>query len=225
MLCSGVAGEQLSEMTMAYRLFYWKLQGRGEQVRLLLNELEQDYEDVYVSKDQDFPRLKREGPGTLYFGSVPMLEDGDFKLVQGPAIMNYLGRQHGLMPSDSRAAARTEAMVLGAEDMRMAYFRLLGDGEAAAEKRAKFVGGEWTARWLSAWEGLLDLNGDTGYLVGTALTQADLAVWDALDAIVNWIEGASFSGFGRVENFYESIRARPAIVAYLASDRRLGKKR
>ncbi len=101
---------------MAYRLFYWALRGRGEQVRLLLNELEQDYEDVHVVKDADFQRMQREGPGTLDFGSVPMLQDGDFKLVQGPVIMNYLGRKHAIMPSDFQAAAKTEAMVLGAEE-------------------------------------------------------------------------------------------------------------
>jgi glutathione S-transferase len=154
-----------------------------------------------------------------------MLQDGDFKLVQGPVIMNYLGRKHGVMPSDLRAAARTEAMVLGAEDMRMAYFRTLGDGDRAVEKRSKFVDGEWRDRWLSSWDGLLELNGDNGYLVGPSLTQADVAVWDALDAIVTWIEGAGFGVFGRVEKFYESISVRPAIAAYLACDRRVGKKR
>jgi glutathione S-transferase len=179
---------------------------------------------VHVGKDDDFPRLRREGPGTLYFGSVPMLQDGEFKLVQGPAIMNYIGRKHGIMPSDIQAAARTEAMVLGAEDMRMAYFRLLGDTDQAAERRSRFVAGAWHERWLSAWDGLLDLNGDNGYLLGPALTQADLAVWDALDAIVTWIDGARFGPFARVEKFYESIRARPAIAEYLGSDRRLGKR-
>ena len=163
--------------------------------------------------------MKKEGPGTFYFGSVPMLQDGDFKLSQGPAIMNYLGRKHGVMPDDPRAAAKTEAMALGAEDMRMAYFRLLGD--RAAEKQ--FVSGAWRDRWLSAWSGLLDLNGDTGYLVGTSLTQADLAVWDALDAVLTWIEGAEIGTFGRVERFYESIKARPAIAGYLGSDRRIGR--
>jgi glutathione S-transferase len=212
------------EMTMTYRLFYWALRGRGEQIRLLLNELGQAYEDVHVAKDREFLTLRREGPGTLSFGSVPMLQDGDFKLVEGPAIMNYLGRKHGIMPRDLQAAARTEAMVLGAEDMRMAYFRLLGDGDRAAEKRAKFVAGEWRERWLPSWDGLLALNGDNGYLVGSALTQADLAVWDALDAIVTWIEGARFGSVARVERFYHSIAARPAIAEYLASDRRLGKK-
>jgi glutathione S-transferase len=210
---------------MPYRLFYWALRGRGEQIRLLLNELGQDYEDVPVTKDGDFRRLKAEGAGTLYFGSVPMLEDGDFKLVQGPAIMNFLGRKHGLMPSDLRAAARVEAMVLGAEDMRMAYFRLLGNDEAAAERRRTFVGGDWRDRWLSAWDGLLEINGDNGYLVGPSVTQADVAVWDAIDAIVNWIEGVTLATFRRVERFYEAIAARPAIAAYLASDRRIGKKR
>jgi glutathione S-transferase len=210
---------------MPYRRFYWALRGRGEQIRLLLNELRQDYEDVHVSKDGDFPRLKGEGPGTLYFGSVPMLEDGHFKLVQGSVIMNYLGRKHGIMRGDLRAAARVEAMVLGAEDMRMAYFRLLGNDEGATERRRKFVGGEWRDRWLSAWDGLLEINGDNGHLVGAFVTQADVAVWDALDAILNWIEGASLGGFGRVEKFYETVAARPAIAAYLASDRRLGEKR
>jgi glutathione S-transferase len=204
---------------MTYRLFYWALRGRGEQVRLLLNELEQDYEDVHVTKDGDFIPLKKEGPGTLYFGSVPMLQDGDFKLAQGPAIMNYLGRKHGLMPDDPLAAAKTEAMVLGAEDMRMAYFRLLGD--RGVERRPRFLSGDWTDRWLSAWSGLLELNGDTGYLVGTSLTQADLALWDALDAIITWIEGAQFGAFSKVEAFYGSIKERPAISRYLASDRRI----
>ena len=209
---------------MPYRLYYWALRGRGEQIRLLLNDLEEDYEDVRVTKDADFPRLKGEGPGSLYFGSVPMLEDGDFKLVQGPVIMNYLGRKHGIMPGDLRAAARVEAMVLGAEDMRMAYFRLLGDDERAVEKRRKFVGGEWRDRWLSAWNGLLEINGNNRYLVGPSVTQADVAVWDALDAILTRIEGANFGAFRRVEKFYEGIATRPAIAAYLASDRRLGMK-
>ena len=135
--------------------------------------------------------------------------------------MNYLGRKHGIMPVDPQAAAKTEALVLGAEDMRMAYFRLLG--KDTTQRQTKFVSGDWKDRWLPAWSGLLDLNGDTGYFVGSSLTQADVAVWDALDAIVTWVEGVRFGAFGTVERFYESIRARPAIAKYLESDRRRGK--
>ena len=74
-------------------------------------------------------------------------------------------------------------MVLGAEDLRMAYFRLLGDDDRAAKRKSKFLDGEWNDRWLPAWDGLLSQNGDSGYLIGTSLTQADVAVWDALDAM------------------------------------------
>ena len=88
----------------------------------------------------------------------------------------------------------------------MAYFRTLGD--RAAEKQPRFVGGDWKGRWLPAWEGLLELNGDNGFLVGSALTQADVAVWDALDSVVTSVEGADFGSFGRVETFYQSIMAR-----------------
>ncbi len=62
-----------------------------------------------------------------------------------------------------------------------------------------------------------------GYLVGTSLTPADLAVWDALDAVLTWIEGAEIGTFGRIERFYESIKARPALAEYLGSDRRIGR--
>lgn len=208
---------------MAYQLFYWALRGRGEQIRLLLNDLGLDFVDVHIDKDVEFPVMRNEGPSRLYFGSVPMLDDGDFRLSQGPAIMNYIGRKHGMMSSDPRAAARTEALVLGAEDMRMAYFRTLG--ARSEEKQAKFVEGDWKHRWLRAWEGLLEQNGDTGYLVGPSLTQADVAAWDAIDAIVTSIEGADLAPSPRVQKLYESIQARPNVAKYLSSDRRLAAPR
>ncbi len=51
---------------MTYRLFYWALRGRGEQIRLLLNELGQDFADVHVDMDDQFMAMRNEGPGTLY---------------------------------------------------------------------------------------------------------------------------------------------------------------
>ena len=76
-------------------------------------------------------------------------------------------------------------------------------------------------RWLPSWAGLLKQNGDTGYLVGPSLTQADVAVWDAIDTIATQIPGAEFGPFESVERFHENIGSRPGIAAYLASDRRL----
>ena len=193
------------------------MQGRGEQVRLLLHELGQDFEDIHIKPDEEFLTLKKQGAGTLYFKSVPMLQDGDFRLVQGPVIMNYLGRKHGLMSNDLQAAAKTEAIVLGAEDMRMAYFRAFGDSDEALEKQALFVKDQWKPRWLPSWNELLELNGDNGFFVGSELTQADIAVWDALDAITHRIEGANFGDYDRLVKFHESIGRRSGIANYLNS--------
>ena len=83
-----------------------------EQIRLLLHELGQNFEDIHIKPDGEFQALKKQGANTLYFKSVPMLQDGDFKLVQGPVIMNYLGRKHGLMSNDHGVREFIRNMIL-----------------------------------------------------------------------------------------------------------------
>lgn len=199
-----------------YRLTYWKKRGRGEQIRLLLAELDQPYEDVHVGGDT-FHSLQSARPSELYFGSVPMLEDGDFRLCQGCAIMSYLARKHGIAPHDSRDAARADAIALGAEDLRSEYFRLFGDDTASKQER--FVHARWRERWLPSFDALLEQNGGAVF-AGGALSHADIAVWDAIDAVTTWVAGATLDEHPRVGRFFAAIKERPRIAAYLASDRR-----
>ena len=173
-----------------YRLTYFAKRGRGEQVRLLLREADVPYQDVHVA-GRSFASLQDEGASKLWFGSIPLLEDGDFRLVQGSAIMGYLGRKHGLAPTDAQGIARADAMTLGAEDLRSTYLGLWGpDG---AQKQRAFVQGRWTNRWLPRLEELLHLNGDTGFFVGDNLSYADIAMWDALDAILTWVPATTLA--------------------------------
>lgn len=137
-------------------------------------------------------------------------------IVQGCAIMGYLGRKHGLGPSDLRSLAHADAMALGAEDIRTTYLGLWGEG--GAERQAAFVAGPWAQRWLPRLDALLALRG-TGFLVGPALTHGDIAMWDAVDAVLTWVPGASLDGFAHLRRFHDDIRSRPRIAAYLASDR------
>ena len=196
---------------MAYRLLYFPFRGRGEQIRLLLHAMEIEYEDVSIDKPK-LMELKKQGPEALLFGAVPVLEDGDLKLAQGPAILAYLGRKHGAAPSEPGLAAQADAVTLGAEDLRSKYFGLFGDDKEA--KQAAFVAGDWTKRWLPAFEWLLS-TGSATHLVGDALSYADIAVWDALDGFVVYVNGAKFAGFPRVSAFYDAIAARPALAGYL----------
>lgn len=199
---------------MSYRLWYFAIRGRGEQIRLMLHALGQAYEDVAIKRDR-FLELKQEGPKTLSFGSLPLLEDGDFRLVQGVAILSYLARKHGAAPTDLQAAARADAIALGAEDLRSKAFGLFGEG--ADEKQAAFVAGDWQSRWLPSLEGLLKLNGDSGFFVGNTLTHADIAVWDALDFVLSKIKGATLESHPTLTAFRDRIAQLPALASYLQS--------
>lgn len=57
-------------------------------------------------------------------------------------------------------------------------------------------------------------------LEGEGITHADIAVFDILDSMAEWVRGAELSGHPRLQAFFEAVRARPRIAAYLASDRR-----
>src|SRR3954466_13315295 len=104
-----------------YRLTYWNKRGRAEQVRLLLHELDAPFADVHVG--QESPELRAlQDSRTLMFGSVPLLEDGAFRLNQGPIILPYPPRKHGIAPGTLQDAARADAIALVAEDLRMRYF-------------------------------------------------------------------------------------------------------
>jgi hypothetical protein len=137
---------------------------------------------------------------------------------QGPVILGYLARKHGLLTGDLRDQARADAIALGAEDLRMEYFRLLG---RAPEKQEAFLTGKFSQRWLPSLKGLLALNDDSRSFGGGGYTHADVAVWDALDAIVTWIAGADLSTFSRVAAFYARFAHEPRIAAYLRSERRI----
>ena len=198
---------------MSYKLYYFPFRGRGEQVRLLLHALEQPFEDERIRR-ATFVEMKKEGAGRLAFGSVPMLEDGDLRLVQGPIIMSYLARKHDIYPSSLSDGARADSYALGAEDARSRLYDTFGDDQD--EKQAAFVAGDWANRWLPSFDSLLELNGNPQHFVGGTLSHADVAIWDALDQICGRLPGASLDSHPRLSAFQAAFAARPAIARYLA---------
>lgn len=199
---------------MTYKLHYFPIRGRGEQVRLLLHALEIPFDDVLVKRDT-YLEMKAQGPGTLYFGSLPMIEDGPYRLCQGPVILSYLARKHGAAPTELQLSARADAMAWGAEDLRMRYFKLFGEDRDKA--RAEFLDGDWRTRWLPNLNGLLVENGSNGHFVGATLSHADIAVWDVLDAFQVYVPPANLDGHPALQHFYERIKALPTLADYLAS--------
>lgn len=88
---------------MVYKLYYWpNLPGRGEFVRVALEEAAAPYEDVArgtggMAKMMALMEDESEEHPPL---APPFLKDGNRVIGQTAAILFYLGPKHGLAPGD-----------------------------------------------------------------------------------------------------------------------------
>lgn len=153
------------------KITYFPLQGRGEQCRLILIQAGVEWEDNRVAF-QDWPAIKSQQP----FGSMPVLNDGDFCLAQGPAIVEYLSNKYGLWPTDVKESAVALSIVLACEDARQIVIPAIFTKDEE-EKKKKVA--EAVEKIQSVWnKNASKLLGDNKYFVGGKLSGADLAVYD-----------------------------------------------
>ena len=85
---------------MRYQLYYWpSIQGRGEYVRLALEDAGVDYSDVARGSGGTNAMMKMMavGKGTPPF-APPFLKAGNLVIGQTANILLYLGARHGLAP-------------------------------------------------------------------------------------------------------------------------------
>jgi len=160
---------------------------------------------------------------TLAFGQVPLLQDGDFKLVQSNAILRHLARRIGgdLYGKNAHDHAHVDMILDGAEDLRARYLRLIyGDGcsdPAKATYLADYLPGS-----LAHFEKILaGVHGGKGYLVGDFFTVADASFFEVLDTQVN-LSSTALDATPNLKAYHARVSARPNIAAYLASGRRPG---
>src|SRR5258707_2115623 len=89
------------EMTMRYELYYWpEIQGRGEFVRLALEEAGADYVDVAREKGGMAAMMKLlDGAGVKQPPfAPPFLKAGTLLVGQTANILTFLVQRHGLAP-------------------------------------------------------------------------------------------------------------------------------
>jgi glutathione S-transferase len=202
-------------------LIYFEVRGRAEFIRLILAEAGVEYAEHPIDegtppkngRPTDFDALK--ATGLLAFDAVPVWEEPDgFRLAQSVAIANYLARKHGLMPKDDRGIAQVEQAIHGFEDAR-ADIRKVALKTMTREELEK----ESIPRWLNAFEKLLEANGG-GFLVGSSITSADLALWYLVELYeVNGF-GETVARYPRVKAHFDRIGKRPKLAAYVASSKR-----
>jgi glutathione S-transferase len=223
---------------MAYELYYWSgIQGRGEFVRLALEEAGVAYIDVErATATSSIPRMIEvlEG-GTIKRPpfAPPFLRAGKLLIGQTANILLFLGGRHALAPKSEGGRLWTQQLQLTIADfvseIHDTHHPIAGslyyeDQKKEAKRRSADFGHNRVPKFLAYFEKLLERNDNQKYLLGSRVTYADLSLFQ----IVSGTRYAFPRAMGRLEGrcrrvleLHDRIAARPRIAAYLASARRL----
>jgi glutathione S-transferase len=223
---------------MSYELYYWpSIQGRGEFVRLALEEAGASYVDVArkSGKTGGVPAMMRFLDGTRVKHppfAPPFLKAGDLLIGQTANILLYLGSRHGLAP-------RSEAGRLWINQLQLTIADLVGeahdthhpiapglyyeDQRAAAKRRVGDFLKSRAPKFLRYFEGVLERGGGH-YLLGRTVSYADLSLFQVAAGLRYAFPKAMRrleKKVPRVIALHDRVAGRPRIAAYLGSPRRI----
>lgn len=222
-----------------YELFYWPtIQGRGEFVRLALEEAGAVYVDVARLPEgrgggvEAMMKVMHGASDTLEPFAPPFLRSGKLVIAQTANILQFLAPRHALVAEDEaqRLAAHQLALTI-ADFVNEAHdtHHPLGsslyyeDQKAEAKRRAKVFRAERIPKFLGYFERVLD-RGKDGHFVGGQLTYVDLSMFQVMVGLAYAFPRtmAVFeSKIPKLVKLRDQVKARPRIAAYLASERRI----
>ncbi|QFU17918.1 glutathione S-transferase [Microvirga thermotolerans] len=220
---------------MPYELYYWPgIQGRGEFVRLALEEAGAEYVDVARGPHGVSAMMRLMESAARPSFAPPFLKDGETVVGQTAAILLYLGARHGLAPKDPEGGLWTHQIQLTIGDFvaeahdthhPIASGLYYEDQKEEALRRAEDFRTNRIPKYLGWFETILARNphGDAR-LVGRALTYADLSLFQVVEGLSYAFPMAmrrALRNAPRVASLHAAVAARPRIAAYLASERRV----
>lgn len=219
---------------MVYQLYYWPtIQGRGEFVRLALEEAQAPYVDVARQNNgiEKMMKVMERAPAPPF--APPFLVAGAQCIGQTANILQFLGAAHALAPraqagrlwihqlqltiADAVAEAHDTHHPVSSSD----YYE---DQKKEAKKRAADFTARRIPKYFDYFERVLAAAAAGGYFLGKRVSYADLSMFQ----LVSGLRYAFPKSMARIEPDYPRLAAqcaqvaqRPRIAAYLASKRRL----
>jgi glutathione S-transferase len=220
---------------MAYELFYWPdIQGRGEFVRLALEQAGTPYVDIAREEGRGvgaIMALLGDGGRHPPF-APPILRDGEVLVAQTAAILLHLGPKLDLAPPDEAGRLWTHQIQLTLADLvveahdthhpvgAQLYYE---EQKPEAARRAEGFRDERIPKYLGWLEAIL-ARSDSGWLAGSALTYADLSAFQVVEGLSYAFPRAAAHALARsprLQALAGRVRALPRVAAYLASERRI----
>ena len=223
---------------MKYELYYWPgIQGRGEFVRLALEDAGADYVDVAREKGgmaamQSF--LDGKKPGALPF-APPFVVVGSTVVSQTANVLAFLAPRLGLVPADDASRAEASQIQLTLADfvseVHDTHHPIAGslyyeDQKDEAKRRAQAFIDQRMPKYLGWLERALERNVASAghWLVGRDLTYVDLSAFQVIEGLRYAFPNATARlepELARLIALRDRVAVRPRIGAYLASERRL----
>jgi glutathione S-transferase len=228
---------------MSYELYYWPgIQGRGEFIRLALEDAGAPYVDVArlpekrgggvpaMMKWMTGKRRPRAG-GPSPFGP-PFLRDGDLVIAQTANILQYLAPRHRLVGRAAAERLHAHQLQLTVADFvvevhdthhPIGVSLYYADQTLEARRRTAIFLQERVPKFLGYFEATLKRNGGT-YMVGARHSYVDLSIFQVLVGLAYAFPRAFAGAAKRTPGLLkvrDRVAARPRTAAYLASPRRL----
>ena len=221
---------------MIYELYYWpSIQGRGEFVRLALEEAGAAYVDV--ARESGTGALMRVLDNSKIACppfAPPFLKAGKLVIGQTANILLFLGDRHGLAPSGEAGRLWVHQLQLTVADFLqeihdthhpIASGLYYEDQRDEARRRAADFLAARAPKYLDYFEGILRRNKKSSvYLLGARRSYPDLSLFQIV-AGLRYAFPRAMAGLEkrhpRIAALHDKVAARPRIAAYLASDRRI----
>ena len=221
---------------MRYELYYWPtIQGRGEFIRLALEEAGADYVDVARRGKTGMAAMQKllEGRRLAHPPyAPPILKAGKDIIAQTALILFYLGPRLNLAPSREAERMWAHQLQLTVSDLvvhihdthhPVSGWLYYEEQKPAAKRRTDDFWRYRVPKFLGYFERVLKQNGGT-YMVGRRLSYVDLSLFQI-------VEGLRYAFPKRMKRFerkvpllvalHDRVAKRPRIAAYLASQRRV----
>ena len=222
---------------MRYELYYWPdIQGRGEFVRLALEDAGANYVDIArVPKGMAAMMRFMENSSVKHPPfAPPFLKAGNLVIAQTANILLYLGPRLHLVPKNEASQVWAHQLQLTIADwvaeVHDTHHPISGalyyvDQKREARRRAADFTAERLPKFLGYFEQLLKHNPSAkGYLVSKAVSYVDLSIFQMIAGLRYAFPRAMAKlepKHPRLVALHDHISARPRIAVYLSSPRRL----
>jgi glutathione S-transferase len=222
-----------------YQLLYWPgIQGRGEFVRLALEDAGAPYDDVARKNggkssglEQMMAMMNGEGDKRPPF-APPFLKAGKLVIAQVANILFYLGPRLKLSPRDEANRLWLNALQLTITDFvkevhdthhPIAAGLYYEDQKPEAKQYAKSFLKERVPKYLGYFEKVLTKSGGP-YVLGRKISYVDLSLFQLIEGLRYAFPKAMTRIERKVPNVvgvHDHVAKRPGIKKYLASERRI----